>query len=163
MKLDGEDIKILSILQKNCRISAKEIAEKVDSPISTIYAKIKRLERSKIIVGYRAILNHEKLGMGTTAFVLATVAYRIPGMDEPLSQLEIAEKIAHFPEVQEVHIISGDWDILIKVRGKDVHEIGEFVVNKLRKVKGIEKTLTCVVFRTTKETTEIPVSAERIR
>jgi len=157
MKLDSKDIEILKILQKNCRITAKKIAEKIDSPISTVYAKIKKMEESKIILGYRAVLNAGKLGMGTTAFVLASVAYRVPGIEEPLSQVEIANKIALFPEVQEVHIISGDWDLLIKVKASDVHEIGEFVVNKLRKVKGIEKTLTCMVFKTAKETTEIPI------
>ncbi|RLG47031.1 MAG: Lrp/AsnC family transcriptional regulator [Thermoproteota archaeon] len=157
MKLDSKDIEILKILQENCRLTAKKISNKLGIPISTVYAKIKRMEQSKIILGYKAVLNASKLGMGTTAFILASVAYRVPGIEEPLSQVEIAKKIALFPEVQEVHIISGDWDLMIKVKARDVHEIGEFVVNKLRKVKGIEKTLTCMVFKTAKETTEIPV------
>jgi DNA-binding Lrp family transcriptional regulator len=57
--------------------------------------------------------------------------------------------------VQEVHIITGDWDILIKVRERDVDTIGKFVIDRLRAVKGVEKTLTCVVFETEKETTDI--------
>jgi len=157
MKLDTKDLEILKILQENCRLTAKKISDKLSIPISTVYAKIKRMEQSKIILGYRAVLNASKLGMGTTAFVLASVAYRVPGIEEPLSQVQIAEKIALFPEVQEVHIISGDWDLMIKVKASNVHEIGEFVVNKLRKVKGIEKTLTCMVFKTARETTEIPI------
>ncbi len=161
MKLDSKDLKMLKMLQENCRIAAKEIAKKIGSPISTVYAKIRRLEQSNIILGYRAILNAEKLGIGTTAFVLASVAYRVPGVEKPLSQVEIAKKIALFHEVQEVHIISGDWDLLIKVKARDVHEVGEFVVNKLRKVQGIEKTLTCMVFKTAKETTEIPISVKK--
>ncbi len=157
MKLDSKDVEILKILQENCRLTAKKISDMLRIPISTVYAKIKRMEQSKIILGYKAVLNASKLGIGTTAFILASVAYRVPGIEEPLSQVEIAEKIALFPEVQEVHIISGDWDLMIKVKASDVHEIGEFVVNKLRKVKGIEKTLTCMVFKTAKETTEIPI------
>ena len=69
----------------------------------------------------------------------------------------MAKEIAKFPEVQEVHIITGDWDLLIKVKAEDVEAIGKFVIDKLRLVKGIEKTLTCVVFETEKETTEIPL------
>ena len=56
-----------------------------------------------------------------------------------------------------MHIITGDWDLLIKVKAKNVEAIGKFVIDKLRLVKGIEKTLTCVVFETEKETTEIPL------
>jgi DNA-binding Lrp family transcriptional regulator len=61
------------------------------------------------------------------------------------------------PEVQEVHIISGEWDILIKVKAKDVDSVGKYVVDKLRLVKGIERTLTCLVFESEKESTVIPV------
>ena len=77
--------------------------------------------------------------------------------DRLLSQRELAREIAKFPEVQEVHIITDDWDLLIKVKAENVEAIGKFVIYKLRLVKGIEKTLTCVVFETEKETTEIPL------
>ena len=59
------------------------------------------------------------------------------------------------PEVQEVHIITGNWDLLLKVRVRDVEELGKFIVDRLRLVRGVEKTLTCVVLSTEKETTEI--------
>jgi len=72
-----------------------------------------------------------------------------------LSQRKVAKEIAHFPEVQEVHIISGDWDILIKAKARDVDSIGKFVVDKLRLVQGIEKTLTCFVFESEKESMAI--------
>ena len=52
---------------------------------------------------------------------------------------------------------TGDWGLLIKVKAENVEAIGKFVIDKLRLVKGIEKTLTCVVFETEKETTEIPL------
>jgi len=54
-----------------------------------------------------------------------------------------------------VHIITGDWDILVKTKAKDVDAIGEFIVDKLRTLRGIEKTLTCMVFDSLKESTEI--------
>ncbi|MEM3788923.1 MAG: Lrp/AsnC family transcriptional regulator [Candidatus Bathyarchaeia archaeon] len=157
LKLDKKDLAILSLLQINCKMTAKEIARKVNSPITTVFAKIKRMEQQGIIKEYRAILDHKKLDFGVTAFILASFSYRTNKEEAPLSQRAIAEQISKFPEVQEVHIISGDWDILIKVKEKDVDSVGRFVIDKLRTVKGIEKTLTCMVFDTPKETTTIPV------
>ncbi|MGC8998127.1 MAG: Lrp/AsnC family transcriptional regulator [Candidatus Bathyarchaeia archaeon] len=156
-KLDEKDLAILDLLQKNCKMTAKEIARKINSPITTVFAKIKRMEQQGIIKEYRAILDHKRLDFGVTAFILASFSYRTNKEGETLSQRAIAEQISKFPEVQEVHIISGDWDILIKVKDKDVDSVGRFVIDKLRTVKGIEKTLTCMVFDTPKETTTIPI------
>lgn len=74
-----------------------------------------------------------------------------------LSQREIAKEVTKFAEVQEVHIITGDWDLLIKVKAEDVEAVGKFVIDKLRTIKGIERTLTCVVFDTLREGLTIPV------
>jgi len=153
-KLDDKDLKILNLLQKNCKMTAKEIAQTIDSPVTTVFAKIKRLEEIGVIKGYNAVLDANKLSKGTTAFILVSVSYRLKEGAQQ-SQRKIAKEIAKFPEVQEAHIITGDWDILIKVREKEVAAIGKFVIDKLRLVEGIEKTLTCMVFDTEKETTNI--------
>jgi DNA-binding Lrp family transcriptional regulator len=152
-KLDEKDLAILTLLQKNCRMTAREIARKINSPITTVFAKMRRMEQQEVIKEYRAILDSKKLNFGTTAFILASFSYR--NGETPLSQRVIAEQIAKFPEVQDVHIISGDWDILIKIKEESVDAVGNFVIDKLRTVKGIEKTLTCMVFDTQKETTEL--------
>ena len=110
-----------------------------------------------MIKGYKPILDAAKLGKPTTAFILASFTYRTPGVEEPLDQRRIARQVADFPEVQEVHIITGNWDILIKVKDRDVAAIGRFVVDKLRTVRGIEKTLTCMVFDTAKETLDMAI------
>lgn len=152
-ELDEKDLAILTLLQKNCRMTAREIARKINSPITTVFAKMRRMEQQEVIKEYKAILNSKKLNLGTTAFILASFSYR--NGETPLSQRVIAEQIARFPEVQAVHIISGDWDILIKIKEESVDAVGNFVIDKLRTVKGIEKTLTCMVFDTQKETTEL--------
>jgi len=153
-RLDEKELDILDLLQKNCRMTAKEIAHTIDSPVTTVFAKVKKMEELGIIKDYKAILDAQKLDRGTTAFIFASVSYRLEE-EASLSQRKIANEIAKFPEVQEAHIITGDWDILIKVKEKDVGAIGKFVIDKLRMVKGIEKTLTCMVFETEKETTDI--------
>lgn len=160
-KLNDKSLAILALMQRNCKLTAREIAEEIGSPISTVFAKIKRMEKLGIIKGYRAILDSKKLDSGTTAFILTSVSYRTKSNENLISQRNIAEEIAEFPEVQEVHIIIGDWDLLIKLKAQNVDTVGKFVIGKLRLVEGIEKTLTCMVFETYKETTEIPIKARK--
>ena len=151
VKLDLKDLAILQIIQENSKLTANQIGKKINVPITTVFAKIKRMEEAGIIKEYRAILSADKINAATAAFILASVSYR----DSTLSQRDVAKEIAKFPEVQEVHIITGDWDMLIKLRGENVDAIGKFVVDKLRSIKGLEKTLTCMVFETVKETTKM--------
>ena len=160
-KLDDKDIAILALLQENSKLTAKQIAKKVSSPITTVFAKIKRMEELGIIKEYRAILDPEKIGSTTAAFILASVSYRTKGDNSPVSQRVVAEEISKFQEVQEIHIITGDWDLLIKLRTLSVDAIGKFVVDKLRLINGLEKTLTCMIFETLKDTTKITLPAKR--
>jgi Lrp/AsnC family leucine-responsive transcriptional regulator len=160
-KLDEKDLAILNFIQRNCKLTAREIARKIGSPITTVFAKTRRMEELGIIKGYRAVLDSRKLDNSATAFILASVSYGAKNSEGQISQRDIANGIARFPEVQEVHIITGDWDLLIKLKGKDVDTIGKIVIDKLRTVKGIEKTLTCMVFETCKETTEMPIGRRK--
>lgn len=160
-RLDEKDLAILSFVQKDCKLTAREIARKIRSPITTVFAKIKRMEELGIIKEYRAILDPRKLDNSATAFILASVSYGSKSAEGQTSQRDIARDIAKFAEVQEVHIITGDWDLLIKLKGKDVDTVGKIVIDKLRTVKGIEKTLTCMVFETSKETTEMPIGTRK--
>jgi Lrp/AsnC family leucine-responsive transcriptional regulator len=153
--LDKKDVEILKLLQQNCKMSAKEMAKKISSPITTVYSKIKRMEELGIIKQYKAILDSRKLDKGTTAFILASFAYRPGGREKPLSQRDVAKRIAAFPEVKEVHIITGGWDILIKVKADHVDTLGKLVMDKLRMVEGVENTLSCIVYETVKETTDV--------
>ncbi len=154
-KLDEKDIAILALIQENSKLTARQIAKQINAPITTVFAKTKRMEEIGVIKKHRAILAPEKLGAGTASFLLASVSYRAKAHDLPISQRTVAEEIAKFPEVQEVHIITGDWDLLVKLRAESVDAIGKFVVDKLRLIEGLEKTLTCMVFETIKETTKI--------
>ena len=155
--LDEKDREILRMLMDDAKVSAKDISSKIDSPITTVYSRIKRLEDSKVIRGYKPILDAGKLGRPTTAFIFVSFTYRPPGTVKDLDQREVAKRVGRFPEVQEVHIITGDWDFLIKVKEKDVNAVGKFVVDKLRTVPGISKTLTIMVFDPVKESLDIPL------
>jgi Lrp/AsnC family transcriptional regulator, leucine-responsive regulatory protein len=162
IKLDEKDLAILLIIQENSKLTANQIAKKINAPITTVFAKTKRMEELGIIKQYRAILSSERLHLATTAFILASVSYRLKTDDAPVSQKSVAEEIAMFSEVQEVHIITGDWDLLVKLRAENVQSIGKFVVDKLRLIKGLEKTLTCMVFETVKENTSLPINIKMV-
>ena len=154
MNLKEKQKKILRLLQSNGKLSSKDITKKVGGKITTVYAQIKKMEELGIIKEYKTILDPKKLGKPATAFVFATLAY--PASKEGLvSRKRITNEIANYFEVQEVHVITGDWDILIKIKGKDVDEMSNFVMNKIRTKHEIEKTLTCIVFETAKETMDI--------
>ena len=157
LKLDEKDLAILLLIQENSKLTANQIAKKINAPITTVFAKTKRMEEMGIITQYRAILSAEKLNLSTVSFILAQVSYRAKNTDgTPVNQRAVAEEIARFTEVQEVHIITGDWDLLVKLRAENVEAIGKFVVDKLRLIKGLDKTLTCMVFETVKESTSLP-------
>jgi DNA-binding Lrp family transcriptional regulator len=161
LKLDEKDLAILMLIQENSKLTANQIAKKINTPITTVFAKTKRMEEAGIIKQYRAILSAEKLNLKTVAFILAQVSYQTKTHETPITQRDVAEEIAHFPEVQEVHIITGDWDLLVKLRAESVEAVGKFVVDKLRRIKGLEKTLTCMVFETIKETTSLPQNLKK--
>ena len=155
--LDEKDREILGMLMEDAKVSAKDIGSKIDSPITTVYSRIKRLEDTGVIKGYKPVLDPGKLGRPTTAFIFVSFTYRPPGAEKDLDQREVAKRVAKYPEVQEVHIITGDWDFLIKVKEKDVNAVGKFVVDKLRTVPGISKTLTIMVFDPVKESLDVPL------
>jgi DNA-binding Lrp family transcriptional regulator len=155
--LDEKDFEILRILQKDAKTTAKAISRKISSPITTVYSRINRMEEAGIISSYKTVLDPYKLGKPTTAFILTNFTYRTPGVEEPLDQHSVAKEIAGFKEVQEIHIISGDWDLIIKLKAANVADVGNFVVNKLRTVRGVAKTLTCMVFESMKETSDLHI------
>jgi Lrp/AsnC family leucine-responsive transcriptional regulator len=142
--VDKTDRVILSLLQKNCKLGVREIAEKTGWPITTVFARIKKLEKAGVIRDYKAILDSERLDKGTTVFILASV-----------SKPDVAKYLADLPEVQEVHLVTGDWDVLIKLKIKDIRSLSRFLFDKVRIVKEVERTLTCTVLSTYKETSDI--------
>ena len=149
-KIPGEatERELLRSLQENSQRSLRELAKATGLPISTVHEKVKRLEREGYIKGYRAVLDGKRLGFAVTGFILISIAY---SADKAVSQKAIAEKIAKLPNVQEAHIISGDWDLLVKVKSTSVDDLGRFITDRLRNIPGVGKTLTSVVFETVKE------------
>lgn len=144
--LDSKDERILEELLQDGRKSVVEVAESLDLPRATVQERLKRLVESGIIKRFAAIPDYSKIGKQVMAYIFVTFSN-----EGGLSQRKLAEEISRIPGVYEVSVISGEWDMLLKVRASSVEEIGELVVDRLRATKGVEKTETCVAFQTIKE------------
>ena len=144
--VDEKDIAILEELIKDSRKSTKAIARELDIPRATVHDRIVKMEQKKLIKKYTAVPDYSQLGQGVTAFILVQFSPQ-----EGMSQRETAEEIADLKGIHEVHMISGEYDMLLKVRGSSMEEIGKLVIDKLREIKGVARTLTCASFTTVKE------------
>ena len=144
--MDEKDSAILSELMKDSRKTTKAIARTLGIPRATVHDRIVKMEQKHVITKYTAVPNYSQLALGQTAFILVQFS-----PEEGSSQRETADEIADLKGISEVHMISGEWDILLKVRGSSMEDIGKLVIDKLREIKGVARTLTCACFSTVKE------------
>ena len=141
---DEKDIRILTLLKENSRLTTKEMSKRLDIPQTTIHNRIKRLKKSGVIKRFTVELDRKKVGKGLVAYILGTVSYRTK-RGTKINQYKVAQLIERLPEVEEVSIVTGDIDLIIKVALKDVDELNDFVIFKLRDIERVEKTKTSVV------------------
>ncbi len=142
LRLDDTDLSILALLQENCKMGIAEISKRVGKGISTVHARIKTMEKMGVIRGYTALVDPTAIGRPTLAYILVTVRYRVPGRKRVLSQRKFCQEIAKHPLVQGVHVLSGQYDVLLKVRSRDVDEMNRFIVDFLRPMPAVDRTLT---------------------
>ena len=144
--MDEKDSLILAELAEDGRQSTALIARKTNIPRVTVHDRLNKLKKSGVIKKFTVSLDHAKLGLSVTAFVL--LAYeQLPHVD----QHEVARRISNIPGVYAVHIISGEWDMLLKIRAGNLEEVGALIVDKIRCIEGVHKTLTMACFETIKE------------
>lgn len=144
--IDEKDKVILSQLKSNARQTTKTIATNVKMPRVTVHDRIKKMVDQGVIKSFCAIPDYEKIDLQIKVFIF--ISFR---SDSKIYQRQLAKRIAKLNGIFEVHIISGEYDLLIKVRGTSLEEIGKLVIDKLRELDGVDKTLTCACFETIKE------------
>lgn len=144
--LDSKDQLILRELKNDASQPVQRIAKKLKLPRSTVQHRITRMREKGIIRSIVAIPDYERVGLPVTAFVHLTFS-PIGGV----SQQDVAKSIAKLENVVEVHVVAGQWDIILKARGASLKEIGELVVNKLRQIPGVGQTMTSGSFFIIKE------------
>lgn len=141
MNIDKIDEKILKNLMVDARVSARQLALKLGMSTVTILSRIKKLEKEKIIKGYTALIDHEKLGYDLTAIIEVVANKNIVDIEEKLSKID---------NVCAVYDITGNTDTVIIAKFKERSKLSEFV-KSLSAMANVDNTITHVVLNTTKE------------
>jgi len=139
--IDEKDKLILEELEKDARTPTKKIANILNIPRITVHTRIEKMKQEGIIQKFTIVTDSKKIGLPVTAFVFVEYS---PKDDVP--QQMLAEKIARIKNVYEVHLISGEWDILVKIKGESLENLAKIVLDEIRPMKGVGKTVTCASF-----------------
>lgn len=138
---------LLALLQENAALKPSQLAGMLNLSETEIAARIKTYEESRVILGYRAVLNEEKLGQD---IVRALIEVKITperggGFDR------LAERIAKYAEVRSCYLMAGGYDLLVVVEGTDLREVARFVSEKLATIQGVISTATHFMLKAYKE------------
>lgn len=140
--IDETDVKILKILQTEGRIALSEIARRLDKGTATIHERTDDLEEEGFIKGYHAALDEEMLGFSEVAFInVKTDAGRVS---------TVAERLAENPAIQEIHVMTGESDLLLKLRVRDQDSLTD-LLSDIGEYDGVIGTRTNIALGTVKE------------
>lgn len=150
--LDKTDIEILRILQKNSRLTAKELAAKVHLSHSPAFERQKRLEREGYIKGYMAVVDAGMVGNG----ILVLCNIRLKQHTEELIQ-QFMDAVQDIEEITECFNTSGDYDFLIKVYAKDMKDYQQFMQHTLGRMECVGSLHSVFVIDETKNTRGVTI------
>jgi DNA-binding Lrp family transcriptional regulator len=138
---------LLKLLHENAALKPAELASMVNLPEKEVIASIKRYEQEQVILGYRTILNEERLGV---ELVRAAIEVKItPEREGGFNRL--AQRIAKYSEVKSCYLMSGGYDLLVIVEGANLREVATFVSEKLATIQGVISTATHFILKPYKE------------
>jgi len=152
VKFDQFDREILRLLQSGgyCAPKAAKLAKVLKKPTTSLYDRIKRMEKQGIIARFAAVPNSKQAGFGITAYMLGGIK---PGTDME----EVAQELLKIPNVLELHFLSGEWDFMIKFKVKDIDEYYEVSAHKFLKSAKVERLKGLIAPKTFKEDLSVPV------
>ncbi len=138
---------LLKLLTSNASLSTTEMAALLGITEPEVRNRLRELTAEQVILGYRAVLNEEKLGRDLVRAVIEVkiTPERGGGFDK------LAERIAKYAEVRSCHLMSGGYDLLVEVEGSNLREVATFVSEKLSTIQGVLSTATHFVLRAYKE------------
>lgn len=138
---------ILKLLEKNARLSTSDIAKMLDQSEEEVIRVIGELEADKIICGYNAIINWDKVNdeKVDALIELKVTPQRGTGFDK------IANRIAKFDEVDSIYLLSGGYDFMVEIKGRSMKEVSQFVFDKLATLDTVQSTATHFVLKKFKD------------
>jgi Lrp/AsnC family transcriptional regulator, leucine-responsive regulatory protein len=150
--LDRLDHRILKLLQEDGRMAMKDLAEQVGLSVTPCIERVKRMERDGVITGYYARVNPAVLGAALLVFVEITLDHKSGNMFE-----QFRREVQKIPEVLECHLVSGDFDYLIKARIGEMSDYRKLLGDILLQLPGAVQSKSYVVMEEIKETLTIAV------
>jgi DNA-binding Lrp family transcriptional regulator len=137
---------LLKILKRNALEKPEDIARMLGVTVDQVKARIAEYEKAGVIRGYQAIVNEDQLDLSrvTAVIEVKVTPERQGGFNR------VASRISKFPEVQSVYLMSGAYDLLLFVAGRDLKEVALFVSEKLATLKGVISTATHFMLKTYK-------------
>ncbi|HOE12563.1 MAG TPA: Lrp/AsnC family transcriptional regulator [bacterium] len=143
----NKDFEILEILERDARISPEDVAAMLGAEPAEVRKRIADLEANGTILGYKAIVNQERVHTDRISCVIevCVTPERGYGFDR------VAERIYRFPEVRAVYLMSGSYDLLVIIEGKTMKEIAQFVIDKLATLENVRGTATRFMLKKYKE------------
>ena len=150
---------ILEILEKDARTSPEEIAKMTGVALKSVKSAIAKLEKDGIILKYKTIINKE-MAKGEHTDVRALIEVKLTPQKN-LGFDHLAERIYQFPEVSSCYLMSGTYDLLVVVEGRDIHTVSNFVAEKLSPMENVRGTVTHFILKKYKEDGDIIKQPER--
>ncbi len=139
LRIDDKDLSILRILQKNARTPFLEIAREVGLSGATVHERVRNLTNEGIIEGYTTNINYKELGYAVTAIVNVTLEH--PSLD--LEKLK--EGLLSTPEITAAHNLTGDTDLLLTIKTKDIDDLKNLLTEKVQNLPGVKRLSTSIV------------------
>jgi DNA-binding Lrp family transcriptional regulator len=150
---------ILRILENDARTSTRQIAAMIGISTTEVTKLIKRAQKDKIILKYKAVVNWDKV---EDERVWALIDVEVTPQKE-VGFDAIAERVYRFPQARSVYLASGKYDLAVLIVGKTEHEVADFVSQKLATIEGVQGTSTHFILKRYKEDGEILEEAEEIK
>ena len=150
--LDKTDLQILRTLQRNAKLTTKELADAVHLTPTPVFERLKRLERQGYIKKYVAVLDPDKLNRGLLVFCKV----KLKQINSEIAD-DFTRRIQHLPAVSECYNISGNYDYLLKIRAADMHEYQQFLLNKLGTIESLASLESTFVMSEVKQTNGINI------
>ena len=152
-ELDRIDLKILSVLQADARIAITELAEKVGLSVTPCGERVKNLEKEGVITGYHARLNPQALGLGLLVFVELKLSTKSGAIFSKFKQ-----EVLKLPSVLECHLVSGDFDYLVKARIAQMADYRTLLGDILLTLPGTQESRSYIVMEEVKESFALPLN-----
>ncbi len=150
---------ILKILENDARITTKQIAARIGISSAKVSQAIKQAEKDRIILKYKTVINWDKM---EDEQVWALIEVKVtPQKDVGFDS--ISERICRSPQARTVYLVSGTNDLLVLVVDKTMHEIADFVSQKIAHIEGVQETITHFLLKRYKEDGEIIEGKEEIK